>query len=63
MFRKPWFWAVFTLVSALCTVWAALHFAEAFPLVTLDVTMDRSAALEAAEDLAGDRVALLGRSR
>ena len=55
MFRKPWFWAVFTLVSALCTVWAARHFAEAFPLVTLDVTMDRSAALEAAQDLAGDR--------
>jgi hypothetical protein len=55
MFRKPWFWVVFTLVSALSTVWAARHFAEAFPLVTLDVTMDRAAALEAAENLAGDR--------
>jgi hypothetical protein len=55
MFRKPWFWAVFTLVSALCTVWAVKHFAEAFPLVTLEVTMDRAAALEAAEDLSGNR--------
>ena len=45
MFRKPWFWAVFILVSVLCTAWAVLNFARAFPLVTLDVTMDRSAAL------------------
>ena len=55
MFRKPWFWAVFALVSALCTEWAARHFAEAFPIVTLDVTMDRAAAFEAAEKLAIDR--------
>jgi hypothetical protein len=55
MFRKPWFWAVFILVSVLCTVWAILNFARAFPLVTLDVTMDRSAALAAAEELATDR--------
>ena len=26
MFRKPWFWAVFTLVSALCTIWAVKPF-------------------------------------
>ena len=52
MFRKPWFWAVFILVSVLCTAWAVTNFARAFPLVTLDVTMDRSAAMEAADGLA-----------
>jgi hypothetical protein len=55
MFRKPWFWAVFTLVSALCTAWAVMNFARAFPLVTLDVTMDRAAAMAAADDLATGR--------
>lgn len=52
MFRKPAFWVAFVVLSALCTVWAARHFAEAFPLVTLDITMDREEALEAAEELA-----------
>ena len=55
MFRKPWFWAVFTLVSVLCTAWAVMNFARAFPLVTLNVTMDRAAAMAAAEELATDR--------
>lgn len=55
MFRKPWFWAVFILVSVLCTAWAVMNFGQAFPLVTLDVTMDRSAALVSAEELALDR--------
>jgi hypothetical protein len=55
MFRKPWFWAVFTLVSAICTFWAARHFSEAFPIVTLNVTMDRQTALETADGLAGER--------
>jgi len=55
MFRKPWFWAVFVLVSVLCTAWAVMNFGQAFPLVTLDVTMDRSAALATAEKLAVER--------
>ena len=55
MFRKPWFWAVFVLVSVLCTAWAVMNFGQAFPLVTLDVTMDRSAALAAAEEIAVER--------
>ncbi len=55
MYRKPWFWAIFTLVSVLCTAWAVMNFGRAFPLVTLDVTMDRSAALAAAGDLASNR--------
>jgi hypothetical protein len=55
MFRKPWFWAVFILVSVLCTAWAVMNFARAFPLVTLDVTMNRAAAMAAAEDLASSR--------
>ncbi len=55
MFRKPWFWAVFILVSVLCTAWAVMNFALAFPLVTLNVTMDRAAAMAAADDLATSR--------
>jgi hypothetical protein len=55
MFRKPLFWAVFILVSLICTAWAVMHFAEAFPLVTLDVKMDRAGALRSAEDLALER--------
>jgi len=55
MFRKPLFWAVFSLVSVLCTAWAVKHFAEAFPLVTLDVRMDRAGAMAAAEELAATR--------
>lgn len=55
MFRKPWFWAAFVLVSILCTGWAIRNFAEAFPIATLDVTMDRGAALKAAEELATSR--------
>jgi len=55
MFRKPWFWAIFVLISVACTAWAVMHFAAAFPLVTLDVTMDRAAAAAAAEELAVDR--------
>ena len=54
MFRKPAFWAAFVVLSALCTAWAARHFGEAFPLVTLDVTMDRAEALVAAEELAAE---------
>jgi len=52
MFRKPWFWGVFILISVACTAWAVMNFARAFPLVTLDVTMDREAATAAADDLA-----------
>jgi hypothetical protein len=55
MFRKPWFWVVFIFVSVACTAWAVLNFARAFPLVTLDVTMDRAAAMAAADDLATKR--------
>jgi hypothetical protein len=55
MFRKPVFWAVFILVSLVCTAWAVMHFAEAFPLVTLDVKMDRAGALRSAKDLALER--------
>jgi hypothetical protein len=55
MFRKPLFWAIFLAVSVLCTAWAVMHFAEAIPLVTLDVKMDREGALAAAGSLATER--------
>ena len=55
MFRKPLSWAIFVGLSVLCTAWAVMHFAAAFPLVTIDVTMDRATAAAAAEELGVDR--------
>ncbi len=55
MFRKPAFWVVFVLGSIACTVWAALNFSRAFPLVTIDLRMDRHAATAEAERLASER--------
>ena len=52
MFRKPVFWIVFTLVSLGCAIFAFKYFAKAFPIVTLDLQMDRNAALESARSLA-----------
>ena len=52
MFRKPVFWVAF-VVAALVGVAAAVHlFPVAMPFVTLDLKMDREAALAAARDLA-----------
>ena len=55
MFRKPLFWGVFVLISVLCVSWAVMNFARAFPLVNLDVQMDREGALAGAEELADGR--------
>ncbi len=52
MFRKPLFWVVFFLVSAGCVLFTSRFFSEAFPIVTLDLRMDREAALAKARDLA-----------
>ena len=52
MFRKPWFWVAFVLFAAACAVFGIVNFPKAFPIVTLDLVMDREAALDAAAGLA-----------
>ncbi len=54
VWSQPVAWIVFVFVSLSC-VWAVQrYFSEAFPLVALDITMDRSSALaEAAERVQG----------
>jgi hypothetical protein len=52
MFRKAWFWGTFALISLICLIWAVRNFSRAFPIVTLDLTMNREAALAQARNLA-----------
>jgi hypothetical protein len=55
MFRKAPSWIAFALVSVALGVFAVAYFASAFPLVTLDLEMDRETALAEARRLAGER--------
>jgi hypothetical protein len=52
MLRKPAFWIACALLSALATAAASRHFASAFPLLSIDLRMDRGQALERARALA-----------
>ena len=52
MLRKPAFWIICALLSVLATAAAGRHFASAFPLVSIDLRMDRAQALERARMLA-----------
>ncbi len=52
LFRAKWFWAAFGLVSVLSAFVAFRFFGTAFPIVALDIKMDRAAALERARELA-----------
>jgi len=52
MFRKPVFWIVFGLVFVGCVIFTFKYFSRAFPLVTLDLRMDRETAFDSARDLA-----------
>ncbi|MDZ7292926.1 MAG: CPBP family intramembrane metalloprotease [candidate division KSB1 bacterium] len=52
MFRKPLFWLALTLLSIGAVLFAFKYFPEAFPIVTLDLQMDRQNALIAAQQLA-----------
>jgi hypothetical protein len=52
IFRRPSFWILFTVVSALCAVFAVRYFARAFPVVNIDLKMDRRAALSDARKIA-----------
>ena len=55
MFRKPLFWVAFFIVSGLFLAFAVLNFPHAFPLINLDLRMDRQAALDQARTLAEER--------
>lgn len=52
MFRKPFFWLVLSLVSIGAIIFTYRFFPEAFPIVSLDLQMDRENALDAARRLA-----------
>ena len=51
MFRKPTFWVVLALVAAASAWFGIANFSRAFPIVSLDITMDRASALTSARDL------------
>jgi hypothetical protein len=52
MTRKPAFWIAFATVSAAATAATVIWFDRAFPIVSLDLQMDRSTALTRAAELA-----------
>jgi len=52
MYRKPLFWILFVTVSLACVAFTFRYFSQGFPLVTLDLRMDRETALTFAETLA-----------
>ncbi len=52
MMRKPAFWILSTLLSIGCISFAVKYFPDAFPLVSLDLRMDRDQALSRAAELA-----------
>jgi len=53
--RKPAFWILLSLTFAGGVFFTFRYFSEAFPIVTLDLRMDRVSALEAARSLADKR--------
>jgi membrane protease YdiL (CAAX protease family) len=52
MLRKALFWVVFFLIATGSVVYSLKYFSHAFPIVTLDLTMNRDEALRDARDLA-----------
>ncbi len=52
MFRKPLFWIALLAISLGSVFFSAKYVSRAFPIVTLDLRMDREAALRKAAELA-----------
>ena len=52
MLRRPALWMVLVLAAAACGAFGYVYFDRAFPLVSLDIKMDREGALAAAAELA-----------
>src|SRR5437667_8014173 len=56
MLRRPAFWIVFVVISAAAAVFTFKNFSTAFPLVSIDLKMDRADALRSARALAQKNV-------
>src|SRR5437588_3627582 len=52
MLRRPTFWIVFVVLSAGAAVFTLRNFSTAFPLVSIELKMDRADALRSARTLA-----------
>jgi hypothetical protein len=55
MTKKPAFWVALAVLSVVSTVFSWRYFTQAFPLLSLDIRMDRQAALANARTLAAER--------
>ncbi len=51
MFKKPVFWIGFTVLSIICTIFVFKFFPLAFPMLELELTLDRETALQKATEL------------
>ena len=52
LFRSPFFWISATIISASFIFFAIKYFSQAFPIVHIDLTMNKSQALQQADKLA-----------
>ena len=52
MFRRPFFWVAFVVLAAVSLGFGVRYFSHAFPIVSLEITMDRASALARSRDLA-----------
>ena len=50
--RKPIFWVLLSLLFIGGAIFSYLNYSKVFPIVTLDLKMDREAALQSAQSLA-----------
>ena len=55
MTKKPAFWVILAVLSAVSAALSWQYFTRAFPLLSIDIGMDRQAALASARMLASDR--------
>jgi hypothetical protein len=55
MLRRPIFWVIFAALSFAAAVFTLRNFSAAFPLVAIDLQMDRAQALRLARSLAEER--------
>jgi len=53
MFKKPIFWIIYVLLFIACVTFSIKNFSRAFPIVNLDLKMNRQTAIQKAVDLAG----------
>lgn len=51
MTKKTYFWLILTIISLICVYFSIKYFPEAFPIVSIDLQMDREGALSSAHRL------------